>query len=108
MAISPASTVAHATLALLCAATALPSGASPALARDKRCLNCHAIDRKLVGPAFKEVARRYSGQTDAPARLADKIIKGGGGAWGPVPMAANPQVSPAEARLLATWVLSIR
>lgn len=108
MAISPASTVSHAALALLCAATALPIGANPALARDKRCLNCHAVDHKLVGPAFKDVARRYSGQADAPARLADKIIKGGGGAWGPLPMAANPQVTPAEAWLLATWVLSIR
>ncbi len=95
-------------LALLCATIALPASASPALARDKRCLNCHAIDHKLVGPAFKDVARRYAGQADAVARLADKIVKGGAGAWGPVPMPANPQVSPAEARLLATWVLSAK
>ena len=86
----------------------LVAAASPELARDKRCLNCHTVDRKVVGPAFKDVALRYAKQADAVPRLADKIIKGGAGAWGPVPMAANPHVSPDDARRLAVWVLSTR
>lgn len=86
----------------------LQAWASPELARDKRCLNCHNLERKIVGPAFKDVATRYARQPDAVLRLADKIVKGGAGAWGPVPMAANPQVSADEARRLAAWVLSIR
>lgn len=87
---------------------AAPARASPELARDKRCMNCHALERKLVGPAFKDVARRYAAQPDAASRLAEKIVKGGAGAWGPVPMAANPHVSAEEARQLALWVLQAR
>ena len=71
-------------------------------------MNCHTLDRKIVGPSFKNVAQRYAKQADAVPRLAEKIVKGGGGAWGPVPMAANPHVSADEARRLAAWVLSIR
>ena len=71
-------------------------------------MNCHALDRKIVGPSFKDVAQRYAKLADAAPRLAEKIVKGGGGAWGPVPMAANPHVSADEARRLAVWVLSIR
>jgi cytochrome c len=90
---------------LLCA---LSAQASPELAQQKHCLNCHAIERKIVGPAFKDVARRYAGQPEMLPRLARKIVQGGGGAWGPVPMAANPQVTGEEARQLATWVLGIK
>ena len=68
---------------------------------------CHAVDRKLVGPAYKDVAAKYAGQKDAAAKLAEKIMKGGVGAWGPVPMPANPQVSPTEAKKLAHWVLTL-
>ncbi len=80
--------------------------ASDALARQRNCLNCHAVERKIVGPAFKQVAERYAGRTDAAAYLAEKIVKGGAGAWGPVAMSANPQVTPEEALRLAQWVLS--
>lgn len=96
---------------MLCAAALLASTAAranPELARSKICLGCHAIDRKQVGPAFRDVAARYAGQKDAAARLADKIMHGGGGAWGAVPMPANPKVTPEEARQLANWVLSIK
>lgn len=82
--------------------------ASAELAKDKRCMNCHTLERKLVGPSMKDIAKRYAGQPDAVPRLAEKIIKGGAGAWGPVPMAANPGLSQAEARRLATWILGIR
>jgi cytochrome c len=91
--------------ALLAAA---PAFADPELARSKLCLGCHALDRKLVGPAFKDVAARYAGQRDAGARLAEKIVHGGSGAWGVVPMPANPKVSAEDARQLANWVLSLK
>ena len=89
-------------------AAAAPAGANPELAKQKLCMGCHAVDHKQVGPAFKDVAARYAGQKDAAARLADKIVHGGAGAWGPVPMPANPRVSPEEARQLANWVLSTK
>ncbi len=66
------------------------------------------LDRKIVGPSYKDVAAKYAGQKDAAAMLAEKIIKGGVGVWGPVPMPANPKVSPAEAMKLAQWVLSAK
>jgi len=66
----------------------------------------NAVDKKLVGPSYKEVATKYAGQGDAVAKLAGKIQKGGSGVWGPVPMPANTQVSEAEATKLAQWVLS--
>jgi cytochrome c len=94
-------------LTLLGAAPA-PAWASEALARQRNCLNCHGIDRKIVGPGFRQVAARYAGNQGAPAYLADKIVKGGAGAWGPVAMTANPQVSQEEAARLAAWVLTLK
>ena len=82
--------------------------ASPELAQSSRCLACHQVDRKVVGPAFREVARRYAGRPEAAALLARKIREGGSGAWGAVPMAANPHVSEADAKRLAQWVLSLK
>jgi cytochrome c len=87
------------------ALTALPALADPALAASKNCMACHAVDKKLVGPAFKDVARKYAGQKDAADKLAAKIMKGGSGVWGAIPMPANPQVNEADAKKLATWVL---
>ena len=69
---------------------------------------CHAMDKKVVGPSYRDVAARYSGQKDAVDKLALKILKGGSGVWGPVGMPANAQVSVAEARKLAAWVLAAR
>jgi cytochrome c len=92
-------------LAALVAVSA-PALADQALASAKNCMACHAVDKKLVGPAYKEVAQKYAGQKDAVDRLSVKIMKGGAGVWGPVPMPANPQVSEAEARKLAAWVMS--
>jgi cytochrome c len=83
-----------------------PAFADQALATAKNCMACHAADKKLVGPSYKEVAAKYAGQGDAVAKLAGKIQKGGSGVWGPVPMPANTQVSEAEATKLAQWVLS--
>jgi cytochrome c len=88
------------------AAVSVPALADQALATAKNCMACHAVDKKLVGPAYKDVAAKYSGQKDAVDRLAAKILKGGSGVWGPVPMPANAQVNEAEAKKLAAWVLS--
>lgn len=90
------------------AAVSAPALADQALAQAKNCMACHAVDRKLVGPGYKEVALKYGGQKDAVSKLATKIIKGGAGVWGPVPMPANPQVSEAEATKLAAWVMSLK
>ena len=95
-------------LILALAATAAPAFANADLAQAKSCLACHATDKKLVGPSYKDVAAKYAGQKDAATMLATKIQKGGVGAWGQVPMPANPQVSADEAKTLATWVLSIK
>jgi cytochrome c len=83
-----------------------PVFAQAELAKQKNCMACHAIDKKLVGPSYKDVAAKYKADKDAPARLAKKIREGGVGVWGQVPMPANPQVNDAEAASLAKWVLS--
>jgi cytochrome c len=93
-------------LAALLASSA--AWASPELAQRKACLACHTVDKKVVGPAYKEIAAKYAGQRDAADKLAEKIVNGGVGVWGAVPMPANPKVSPAEAKQLATWVLSLK
>ena len=90
---------------LVALATTSDAYASAELARAKNCLACHAVDQKLVGPAYKDVAAKYANDKDAEARLAKKIREGGSGVWGVVPMPANPQVSADEAKALAKWVL---
>jgi cytochrome c len=86
---------------LLCAA---PAFADEALAKSKNCMACHATDKKLVGPSYKDIAAKYAGQGDAADVLAGRIKSGSSGVWGPVPMPPNA-VSDAEAKTLATWVL---
>ena len=99
----------RALFALIAAATvSAPVLADQALATAKNCMACHALDKKLVGPAYKDVAAKYAGDKTAADKLASKIQKGGAGVWGPVPMPANPQVSEAEAKKLAAWVLTVK
>lgn len=86
--------------------SAAPAFASADLAKAKNCLACHAVDKKLVGPSYQDVAKKYAGDAGAAAKLAEKIQKGGSGVWGTMPMPANPQVNAEEAKTLATWVLS--
>jgi len=90
------------------ASLAAPAFADEALAKSKNCLACHALDTKLVGPSYKDVAAKYAGQKDAVDKLAVKIIKGGSGVWGAIPMPANAQVNEAEAKKLAAWVLTVK
>ena len=89
-------------------AVTAPAFADQALATAKNCMACHAIDKKLVGPAYKDVAAKYKDDKGAVDMLAAKIMKGGAGVWGPVPMPANAQVNEAEAKKLAAWVLTIK
>lgn len=94
---------------LLCLLGMLASGAAMAnadLAKAKNCMACHSVQSKVVGPAFKDVAAKYAGQKDAEDKLVQKVMKGGSGVWGAVPMPANAQVNEAEARTLVKWVLS--
>lgn len=76
------------------------------LAQEKACLACHQVDKKVVGPAYKEIAAKYRGQKGADANLAKKVRAGGAGVWGQVPMPPNPGVSEAEAATLVKWILS--
>ena len=95
-------------VAMMAAAGIVMAGqaqADEALAKAKNCMSCHAIDKKLVGPAYKDVAAKYKGDAQAPAMLAAKIKAGGKGTWGPVPMPPN-NVTPEEASKLAAWVLA--
>ena len=101
------------TLSLLVAAGILSAGAAQAadeeaLAKSKNCLACHAIDKKLVGPAYKDIAKKYAGQKDAEAKLSEKVIKGGKGVWGEIPMPPNTTVTPAESTKLVKWILSLK
>ncbi len=78
------------------------------LAKSKNCMTCHSVSNKVIGPSFKDVAAKYSGQKDAENKLVQKVLKGSAGTWGGPSsvMPANPQVSEAEARTLVKWVLS--
>ena len=97
-------------LLILAASTvvAMPAMADLALAQSKNCMACHAVDKKLVGPAYKDIAAKYAGDKAAADKLATKIQKGGSGVWGAIPMPANPQVNDADAKKLAAWVLSTK
>ena len=95
-----------AALGALAVLASAPAFANEALAKSKNCLACHAVDKKVVGPSYKEVAAKYKGDKAAADKLATKVIKGGSGVWGAMPMPANPQVNEAEAKQLVAWVLS--
>ena len=93
-------------LAATAVSVSLPAMASLDMAKMYNCTACHATDKKLVGPSYKDVAAKYAGQGDAVEVLAAKIQKGGSGNWGPVPMPPNPQVNDADAKALAEWVMA--
>ena len=93
---------------VLAASVAGPSFAQEDLAKKNNCMVCHNIDKKLVGPAYKDVAAKYAGQKDAVDKLTQKVLKGGAGVWGPVPMPANAQVTEADAKKIVQWVLGLK
>jgi cytochrome c len=87
---------------------ATPALADEASLKKNNCMACHSADKKMVGPSYKDVANKYRGQSDAADKLAKKIRAGGSGVWGPIPMPANPQVSEAEAKKLANYILNLK
>jgi cytochrome c len=87
-------------------AASFPVCASDELAKKHACFACHAVDKKLVGPSYKEVAAKYRNDAGAEAKLADKVKKGSQGIWGQVPMPPNPAVPDADVRTLVKWILS--
>ncbi len=95
---------------LIAAALAAPALAadSPemALARKSNCLSCHAVDKKIVGPAYQDVAKKYAGQKDAEAKLVAKVKAGGKGNWGEIPMPPNAAVKDEDIKTLVHWVLA--
>ena len=95
----------HLIVLALAAMAATPAMASAELAKAKNCMACHAIDKKIVGPGFKEIAAKYAGQKAVEAKLATKIVQGGAGAWGTMPMPPNA-LSQQEAAALAKWVMA--
>jgi cytochrome c len=101
---------AAASAALLCTAlftaTAAQAQDAAKLAQEKACMACHQIDKKVVGPSYKEVAAKYAGQKDAEAKLAKKVREGGSGVWGQVPMPPNTTVTEKDALVLVKWILS--
>ena len=93
---------------VLLALASLPAVANEELAKKNACTACHAIDKKLVGPAYKDVANKYRGDKTAEAKLVEKVKKGGVGVWGQVPMPPNSTVSDADIKTLVKWVLSLK
>ncbi len=88
------------------AAPALADEAGDKMLKDKGCTACHANDKKVVGPAYKDVAKKYKGDAGAAAKLAEKVVKGGQGVWGPIPMPPN-KVTDDEAKKMVAYVLSM-
>ena len=85
---------------------AAPAMADEALAKAKNCMACHAVDKKLVGPSYKDVAKKYKGQKDAAATLQKSVKGGSSGKWGPMPMPPNGAVPDADVKKLVDWILS--
>lgn len=101
-----------ATSAALLLASGVASASDPAaamsLAQKNACLSCHGVDKKIVGPAYKDVATKYAGDKTAHAKLVAKVKTGGKGVWGDIPMPPNPQVSVADADKIVSWILSLK
>lgn len=98
-------TLLGASLALLISTSAL---ANADLAKSKNCMSCHQVEAKVLGPALKEIAKKYAGDKTAEAKLVTKVLKGGTGTWGTASMPANTQVSEPEAKILVKWILSLK
>jgi cytochrome c len=92
----------------LAATLAAPASANEALAKKHNCFACHSVDKKVVGPAYKDVAAKYRGDKGAEAKLIEKVKKGGAGVWGQVPMPPNSAVPDADVKALVQWILSLK
>ena len=98
--------VALVVLGIAGALAAAPAAASEELAKKHACFACHAVDKKLVGPSYKDVAAKYRGDKGAEAKLFDKVKKGGTGVWGQIPMPPNAAVPDADVKALVKWIMS--
>jgi len=98
--------VVFATLSAAALAAAPAARADEALAKKYNCIACHQIDKKAVGPAYRDIAKKYKGQNVA-ARLEEKVKKGSQGVWGQVPMPPNPTVPEADIKTLVAWILAM-
>lgn len=100
-------------ISMLAAAGLMVAGSAmatdmPDLAKKSNCTSCHAIDKKVVGPAWMEISKKYKGQADAEAKLVTKVAKGGAGAWGTMPMPPNaPKVAEADIKTLVEFILGL-
>lgn len=83
-----------------------PAMADMNLAKKSNCMSCHQVDKKMVGPSYKDVAKKYAGNADAVKMLSEKVKKGGKGVWGQIPMPPNPAVKDADIETLVKWVLA--
>ena len=97
-----------ASAALLLLSGAASADDAQALAQKNACMSCHGVDKKIVGPAFKEVAKKYAGDKTAKNKLVAKVKTGGKGVWGQIPMPPNPGVKPEDADKIVAWVLSLK
>ena len=100
--------VSTAALAAGSANAALDAAAAEAMMKKDGCAACHAVDKKVIGPAYQEVAAKYSGDKDAATKLAKKVKEGGSGVWGPVPMPPNATTSEADVKALVDWILTLK
>ena len=103
-----ASIVAGAALVAGSAHAALDNAAAEAMMKKDGCAACHSVDKKVVGPAYEEVAAKYKGDAGAAAKLIKKVKDGGSGVWGPVPMPPNSTVSDADIKSLVDWILTLK
>ena len=87
---------------------AAPVSANEALAKKHNCFACHSVDKKVVGPAYKDVANKYRGDKSAEAKLIEKVKKGGVGTWGQIPMPPNTAVPDADVKAIVDWILSLK
>jgi cytochrome c len=90
------------------ASAALDNKAADDLMKKDGCAACHAVDKKVIGPAYQDVAAKYKGDAGAAAKLTDKVKKGGVGVWGQIPMPPNAQVSDADIKSLVDWILTLK
>lgn len=99
---------ASALLSVASFASAADADAAKALAQKSGCLACHSVDKKVLGPSFKDVAAKYKGDKTADAKLVTKVKTGGSGVWGPIPMPANsPQVKDDDIKTIVQWILAL-
>lgn len=96
------------TFLITCLTTSVAFADESMLARQKNCFSCHSVNNRVVGPAYKDIAKKYADDSSAPDRLVQHVLHGSTGAWGVIPMPANTQVTPDQAKQLVAWILQLK